>query len=149
MASRNSKPRSQRAFRELEIANRNDRQRPVHYRLVDADDALPDIDDTNNIVVFGRFRKRNFRPKLVARAIRLHNAAHIMRTVIAVSLVALFAGCAYSHVASTGSTFQQPTTGGPLELRIARHLDTIVPGPDDEEDQSLSSKCGTFDSTKD
>ena len=63
-----------------------------------------------------------------------------MRTIFALGLVALFAGCAYSHVASTGSTFQQPTTGGPLELRIARHLDTIVSGPDDEEDQVLVLK---------
>jgi hypothetical protein len=63
-----------------------------------------------------------------------------MKTIIALSLVSLFAGCTYSHVGSTGSTFQRPITGGPLELRIARHLDTIVIGPDDEEDQVLVLK---------
>jgi hypothetical protein len=63
-----------------------------------------------------------------------------MRTNIAVSLVALLAGCAYSHITYTASTFQQPTTGGPLELRVTRHLDTVVGGPDDEEDQTLVLK---------
>lgn len=67
-----------------------------------------------------------------------------MRTTITFGLVALFAGCAYSHISYTGSTFQQPTTGGPLELRITRHLDTVVPGPDDEEDQTLILKVRDF-----
>ena len=117
--------------------------------------------------------------------IRLHNAAVIMRTIIAqmapngtalcrcsrdalsprssvrrglrphadraawlqvmvllgtLNLVTLFAGCAYSHIGTTASTFQQSSAGAPLELRISRHLDTVVRGPDDEEDQTLILK---------
>ncbi|HUJ11759.1 MAG TPA: hypothetical protein VL171_17250 [Verrucomicrobiae bacterium] len=60
-----------------------------------------------------------------------------MKTIVALSLVALLTGCAYSHIASTVSTFQQPTTGAPLQLCITRHLDTVIRGPDDEEDQTL------------
>ena len=63
-----------------------------------------------------------------------------MRTIITLGLLTLVTGCAYSHVGPAASTFQQPATGGPLELRIARHLDTVVPGPDDEEDQTLILK---------
>ena len=54
------------------------------------------------------------------------------------SMALLLAGCAYSHIATSVSTFEQPVTNGALELRITRHLDTIVHGPDDEEDQVLT-----------
>jgi hypothetical protein len=48
--------------------------------------------------------------------------------------VLLCAGCA--HVDTTSGTFSQ-RTGAPLVLRLERHMDTIVRGPDLEEDQLL------------
>ncbi len=56
-----------------------------------------------------------------------------MRTFAILSLLVL-AGCA--HVASTRATFYRQTDQ-PLALTIKRHLDTIVNGPDTEEDQVL------------
>ena len=56
-----------------------------------------------------------------------------MRTFALLSLLAL-AGCA--HVASTSGTFTQ-RPGVPLVLKLTRHLDTVVQGPDVEEDQTL------------
>ena len=40
------------------------------------------------------------------------------------------------------ATFNQPAPplGGPLVLKISRHVDTVVHGPDDEEDQLLILK---------
>jgi hypothetical protein len=63
-----------------------------------------------------------------------------MKTIITLGLVTLFAGCAYSHIASTETTFEQPTKEGPLELHVGRHLDTVLKGPDLEEDQVLILK---------
>jgi hypothetical protein len=63
-----------------------------------------------------------------------------MRIIITLGLVALATGCAYSHIGPAEATFQQSPGGGPLELSIVRHLDTVVSGPDVEEDQTLILK---------
>jgi hypothetical protein len=85
---------------------------------------------------------------LVCGGIRLHNAgqlgADMIKTFAAAILAALFTGCAYSHVASTAATFRQSESGAPLMLQISRHLDTVVPGPDDEEDQLLALEVRDF-----
>ena len=68
-----------------------------------------------------------------------------MRTIIAASLLALASACSYSHVASTSATFNRvgpaadgdAAQSGPLVLKIGRHLDTVLRGPDIEEDQLL------------
>ena len=52
----------------------------------------------------------------------------------AIIFLVLLAGCA--HVAATRATFSRQADG-PVVLRLARHLDTIVRGPDSEEDQFL------------
>ena len=54
-----------------------------------------------------------------------------MRIII---FVVLLTGCA--HVAATRATFSRQADG-PVVLRLTRHLDTIVRGPDSEEDQFL------------
>jgi hypothetical protein len=46
----------------------------------------------------------------------------------------LCAGCA--HVDTTSGTFSQ-RPGAPMVLKLERHMDTIVRGPDIEEDQTL------------
>jgi hypothetical protein len=48
--------------------------------------------------------------------------------------VLLYAGCA--HVDTVNGTFTQ-RAGAPTVLKIERHMDTIVSGPDIEEDQTL------------
>jgi hypothetical protein len=56
-------------------------------------------------------------------------------TITGASLVALLcAGCA--HVDTTSGTFSQ-RAGAPMVLRLERHMDTILGGPDIEEDQTL------------
>jgi hypothetical protein len=56
------------------------------------------------------------------------------RLVLAGFLCVGLVGCA--HVATTKATFVRQSDK-PLVLTIARHMDTIVRGPDDEEDQRL------------
>ena len=68
----------------------------------------------------------------------------MMKTFAAAILAALFTGCAYSHVASTAGSFRQSESGASLRLQISRHLDTVVPGPDDEEDQLLALEVRDF-----
>jgi hypothetical protein len=53
------------------------------------------------------------------------------------SLTILASACSYSHVATTSGTFNRVAQSGPLVLKISRHLDTVVRGPDSEEDQLL------------
>jgi len=57
-------------------------------------------------------------------------------TIAGAVLMALLAVTGCAHVASTRGTFSQEP-GAPLILRIERHMDTIVRGPDIEEDQHL------------
>jgi hypothetical protein len=69
----------------------------------------------------------------------------IMRTIIAISLLAFTSACSYSHIGTTSATFNQmgpasageATQSGPLVLKFARHVDTVMRGPDTEEDQVL------------
>ena len=71
-----------------------------------------------------------------------------MKTIAFVVCLAAFASaCNYSHVGSPSTTFNRGTPplgaavdeaqSGPLVLKISRHLDTVVRGPDPEEDQLL------------
>jgi hypothetical protein len=71
-----------------------------------------------------------------------------MKTIILAVCLATFASaCNYSHVGPATATFNRPppplgtatdeTAGGPLVLRVRRHLDTVVHGPDSDEDQLL------------
>ena len=70
-----------------------------------------------------------------------------MRTIIIVSLLAVASACSYSHIGSTSATFYRATPApdadaaqaqsGPFILKIRRHLDTVIRGPDTEEDQLL------------
>src|ERR1043166_1816043 len=72
-----------------------------------------------------------------------------MRAIATAVVLATFASaCNYSHVGPAAATFNRlppPSLGaGPLEeqtaplmLRISRHIDTILRGPDNEEDQIL------------
>ena len=69
--------------------------------------------------------------------------------ILAVILATFGSACGnYSHVGPSTGTFSRPTppplgTGmepqtGPLVLKIHRHLDTVLKGPDSEEDQILT-----------
>ena len=71
-----------------------------------------------------------------------------MKTItLAVCLATFASACNYSHVGSPSTTFNRgtpplgaaasETQDGPLVLKISRHLDTVVRGPDPEEDQLL------------
>jgi hypothetical protein len=71
-----------------------------------------------------------------------------MKTIpLAICLTILGSACNYSHVGSPNTTFNRLSpplgvatneiTDGPLVLRISRHLDTVIGGPDVEEDQHL------------
>jgi len=70
-----------------------------------------------------------------------------MKPIIATLLLALTTACSYSHVGPARGTFSRPTPPvgagslesqiGPLVLQISRHLDTVMSGPDNEEDQTL------------
>ncbi len=55
--------------------------------------------------------------------------------------------CGCAHVASTKMTFLRLTdsSSDQLTLKIARHLDTIVHGPDIEEDQLLTLEISDYD----
>ena len=62
-------------------------------------------------------------------------------------LTTFVSACNYSHVGPAAATFSRPAPSlgagslqaqaGPLVLRVRRHLDTVVRGPDNEEDQLL------------
>ena len=73
-----------------------------------------------------------------------------MRIRIIASVAALttfVSACNYSHVGPAAATFSRPAPplgagslqaqAGPLVLRVRRHLDTVLYGPDNEEDQLL------------
>jgi hypothetical protein len=71
-----------------------------------------------------------------------------MKTItLAVCLATFASACNYSHVGIPNTTFNRlspplgaaanETTDGPLVLRISRHLDEVIRGPDPEEDQLL------------
>jgi hypothetical protein len=71
-----------------------------------------------------------------------------MRTIIlAVCLTIFGSACNYSHVGIPNTTFSRlppplgaatnATTSTTLVLRISRHLDEVIRGPDPEEDQHL------------
>lgn len=70
-----------------------------------------------------------------------------MKPIIATLLLALASACNYSHVGPALGTFSRPTPPlgagsletqvGPMVLQISRHLDTVMNGPDSEEDQTL------------
>jgi hypothetical protein len=68
-------------------------------------------------------------------------------TILAVCLATFASACSYSHIGPSITTFNRgtppvgdgvnETQSGPLVLKISRHLDTVVRGPDPEEDQLL------------
>jgi len=71
-----------------------------------------------------------------------------MKTILSTVCLAIFASaCNYSHIGPPNTTFNRPTPplgtdrneiqNGPLVLRISRHLDTVIRGPDSDEDQFL------------
>jgi hypothetical protein len=74
---------------------------------------------------------------------------HLRNIAVAFVLAAFAAACTnYSHVGPSTGTFSRPAPPplgvgmepqtGPLVLKIRRHLDTILKGPDSEEDQVLT-----------
>jgi len=73
---------------------------------------------------------------------------------IAVALTTFVSACNYSHVGPAATTFSQPppplgagslqAQAGPLVLRVRRHVDTILHGPDNEEDQLLVVEVRNF-----
>jgi len=77
-----------------------------------------------------------------------------MKRIIAATILMLASGCGYSHIASTTTTFNQlapllasspnDVHSGPLVLKIVRHLDTVMNGPDIEEDQLLVLEARNF-----
>ena len=81
------------------------------------------------------------------------DAKSLRRIAVAV-LLTLVSGCSYSHVGPAAATFSQPppllgagslqAQAGPLVLRVRRHLDTILHGPDNEEDQLLVVEVRNF-----
>ena len=73
---------------------------------------------------------------------------------LVICLAALASACSYSHIGSTSATFSRvppalgadavPAPGGPLVLKINRHLDTVMRGPDTDEDQLLVLEVRDF-----
>jgi hypothetical protein len=71
-----------------------------------------------------------------------------------VCLTAFASACSYSHIGPSLATFSRagsevgadagPAERGPLVLNIRRHIDTIIRGPDIEEDQLLVLEVRTF-----
>ena len=67
--------------------------------------------------------------------------------ILTIGLTILASACSYSHIGTTSATFIRPAPAigtdtapppaGPLVLQIRRHLDTVIRGPDTEEDQLL------------
>ena len=72
--------------------------------------------------------------------------------ILAIGLTTLTSACSYSHIASTSATFTRvaPALGadaaqtGSLVLKITRHLDTVLRGPDIDEDQLLVLEVRDF-----
>ena len=70
-----------------------------------------------------------------------------MKGIVVTVLAVVACGCSYSHIGPAVATFNRatPSVGAgsletqvaPLTLAIRRHLDTVVHGPDNEEDQLL------------
>src|SRR5271156_1515296 len=80
---------------------------------------------------------------------------HLRNIATALVLAAFASACSnYSHVGPSTGTFSRPTPPplgtemepqtGPLVLKIRRHLDTILKGPDSDEDQVLTLKVRDF-----
>jgi hypothetical protein len=80
---------------------------------------------------------------------------HLINLTLAVILATFASACSnYSHVGPSTGTFARPAPPplgaasqpqtGPLVLKIRRHLDTILKGPDNEEDQILTLKIRDF-----
>lgn len=79
-----------------------------------------------------------------------------MRIITLAIVFTLFASaCNYSHIGPAAATFSRPAPPalgagsleaetGPLVLRLSRHLDTILHGPDNEEDQMLVLQVRDF-----
>ena len=77
-----------------------------------------------------------------------------MRRITVAILLTLVSGCNYSHIGPAAATFSQPVPAlgagslqaqaGPLVLRVRRHVDTILHGPDNEEDQLLVMEVQNF-----
>jgi hypothetical protein len=77
-----------------------------------------------------------------------------MKAIVVTVLLVLACGCSYSHIGPAVATFSRPTPPlgagqletqvAPLTLAIRRHLDTVVHGPDNEEDQLLVLKVHNF-----
>ena len=73
---------------------------------------------------------------------------------VAATLTTFVLACSYSHVGPAAATFSQPppllgagslqAQAGPLVLRVRRHLDTVLHGPDNEEDQLLVVEVRNF-----
>jgi hypothetical protein len=77
-----------------------------------------------------------------------------MKPIVAALLLVLVSACNYSHVGLPMATFNRPpppkgagqleTQVAPLTLAIRRHVDTVVHGPDAEEDQLLVLRVRNF-----
>jgi hypothetical protein len=80
---------------------------------------------------------------------------HLRNIAVTFVLATFASACSnYSHVGPSTGTFTRPTPPplgagmqlqtGPLVLKIHRHLDTILKGPDSEEDQVLTLRIRNF-----
>ena len=58
-------------------------------------------------------------------------------------LLCFLTACSYSHIDSTRAIFQR--AGENLTLNVYRHLDTVMRGPDTEEDQRLVLELTGFE----
>ena len=77
-----------------------------------------------------------------------------MKPIVVTTLAVLASACSYSHIGPAVATFSRPTPPlgagslatqvAPLTLAIRRHLDTVVHGPDNEEDQLLILKVQNY-----
>jgi hypothetical protein len=76
----------------------------------------------------------------------------MIKNTIAASLIAVVAACSAGHIASTNATFHplgpepagDAAQPGPLMLNVTRHIDTIINGPDIDEDQFLALEVHNF-----
>jgi len=73
-----------------------------------------------------------------------------MRRLTALTVLMLTALCGCEHLAESNATFTGAANNGtgPLVLRISRHMDTIVHGPDIDEDQLLVLEVRNFQLNK-
>jgi hypothetical protein len=77
-----------------------------------------------------------------------------MKPIIVSALLALTCACSYSHVGPAAAAFNRPPPPlgagqleiqvAPLTLAIRRHVDTVIHGPDAEEDQLLILRVRNF-----